>query len=72
MISRSELDILRNIRSNIRDVLLSANADEETYDRASNCSISAKEIRTLASAILTLDYLTGDETTIWSDLGVKA
>ncbi len=70
MISACECDTLREIRNAIRDVLLSANPGEATYNpwHDSNPGLSSTEVRSLASAILTIDFLTGDETTIWSDV----
>ncbi|NCA74240.1 MAG: hypothetical protein EOM93_05305 [Gammaproteobacteria bacterium] len=73
MISACECDTLREIRSAIRDVLLSANPGEVTYNpwHDSNPGLSSTEVRTIASAILAIDLLTGDETKIWSDLSTR-
>jgi hypothetical protein len=73
MISSPERDSLRQIRASLIDVLLSANKDEPTYNRwhDSNSGLSSMEVRTLASAVMQIDDITGDETRIWSDLSKR-
>lgn len=73
MISSSERDTLRQIRSSLIDVLLSANKDEPTYNpwHDSNPGLSSMEVRTIASAVMQIDDFTGDESTIWSDLSKR-
>lgn len=73
MISSVERDILRQIRSDLIDVLLSANPDEPTYNpwHDTNHGLSSMEVRTIASAVMQIDDFTGDETTIWSDMSKR-